>query len=253
MSSSVAARSPLPSARRNDIFQNVDSTSYLADLNKALGPLFDGIDRINEILTKFAITDFNSKSFWNRSSFAKYIGASLPGSQASFPFSAPTTAHNQVPESAEKEIDLEAFKRAFVLLVMRGFELFGAKQDGRPLSRATQKSYIDKVPRLTRIIVRCLSVPSPEPATQSGATQDVLQLQDVKDTIAFTQPITFDPYPYGPSVGDELFEAAAIRLLSMEDERSAVQGSSRTLTTANLQGLIQLLLLLRPRKQTLEK
>jgi len=165
---------------------------------------------------------------------------------AYYPFSALTAAHNRVPKSGEPEIDLEAFRRAFALLVLRGLELFGAKQNGRPFSRNFETSYTNKVPRLTRVIFRCLSVPSPELAVLSQATQKMLQCQDVKDTIAFTQPITFDAYPYGPSVGDEYFEAAASRLLRAEDERFAGRGLSCILPEADLQRLIQLLLLLRP-------
>ena len=131
---------------------------------------------------------------------------------------------------------------------MRGFELFGAKQDGRSLSRKEkiETSYTDKVPRLTRIIYRCLSSPLPESAPQIMATPEVHRFQDVKDTIAFTQPITYDPEPYGPSVGDELFEAAASRILCMEDEGSAAQWPYRLLPRGVLESLIQLLLLLRP-------
>ncbi len=97
-------------------------------------------------------------------------------------FSASRAAHTQVLNLGELEIDLEALKRAFALLVLRGFELFGAKQNGRPLSGNIEKSYADKVPRLTRVIFRCLSVPSPEAAAQFQATQEVPQLQDFRYT-----------------------------------------------------------------------
>lgn len=136
------------------------------------------------------------------------------------------------------------------MLVLRGFELFGARQDGDHLSfkwSNFEKHYTDKVPRLSRVIFRCLSVPSAEPAVpQAQATEEANRLQDIGDTIYFTQPLTYDPYPYGPSVGDEHFETAAKRLLCMDDERSANRGKSRTLPKADLQRLIQLLLVLRP-------
>ena len=146
------------------------------------------------------------------------------------------------------ELDLEAFIRASALLVNRSFELFGAKQDGRPLSRKTkiETSYTDKVPRLNRIIFRCLSFPLPESASLSLASQRKLPLQDVKDTIVFTQPITHDSYPNSPSVGDEQFEDAAVRLLRMDDERSATRWSSRIMSKTDLKSLIQLTLLLCP-------
>ena len=262
----LVGRSKVASAERTTqrFLQNVDSASCLVDLNIALGPLLDGVDHVDQVFAKFATTDSSGKRCWNRSNFAKYLDARLPGNQivtacvpflwriffssAFYPFSAPTPGHIQVSGSGEPEIDLEAFRRAFALLVMRGFELFGAKQDGRSLSRKhkIEMSYTDKVPRLTRIIFRCLSVPLPESAPQSQATREVLQLQDVKDTIAFTQPITYDSYPYGPSVDDKQFEAAASRLLRMEDERSGTRGSSRAIRPVNLKSLIQLLLLLCP-------
>lgn len=263
----LVGRSKVVSAKRTtqQYLQNVNSASCLVDLNKALGPLLDGVDHVDQVFAKFATTDSSGKSFWNRGNFAKFIDARLPGNQivtacvpllwrifcfsAFYPFSAPTTASIQVSGLGEPEIDLKAFRRAFALLVMRGFELLGAKQDGRPLSsrkRKIETAYTDKVPRLTRIIYRCLSVPLPGPARQSQAMQEVIQLQDVKDTIAFTQPITYDPYPYGPSVGDEQFEAAASRLQRMDDERSAIRGSSRIMSKADLKSLIRLLLLPRP-------
>ena len=220
---------------------NVNAASCLVDLLKTLGPLLDGADHADQVFEKFATTDSSGKSSWNRSNFAKNTEARLPGIQpmsacilllwriflfsVSYPFSPSITAHLQVSTSGEPEINLEAFRRAFALLVLHGFELFGAKQDGRSLSRETkiETSYTNKVPRLTRIIFKCLNFPLPEPAPQSQATQELLQLHDVKETIAFTQPITYDPYPYGPSVDDEQFEAAASRLLRMEDERSTTQ------------------------------
>ena len=262
----LVSRSKVAFAERTtqQYLQSVDSVSCLVDLNKALSPLLGGVDHVDQVFANFATTNDSGKSFWNRSSFARYIDARLPGDQivtacvpllwrifffsAFYPFSAPKTAHSQVSGFGESEIDLEAFRRAFALLVMHGFELFGAKQDGRSLSRKRkiETSYTDKVPRLSRIIFGCLSFPLPDSAPQFLAGQEVLQLYDVKDTITFTQPITYDQYPYGPSVGDEQFEAAASRLLRVEDERSAARGSSRMIPKTDLKILIQLLLVLRP-------
>ena len=243
---------------------NVNAASCSADLDKALDPLLGSIDHVDKVFAKFATVDSSGKSFWNRSNVATYVEARQPDnhtmsasvfllwrvllSSASYPFLPPIAAHTQVSSLGEPRIDLEAFRRAFALLVMRGFELFGAKQNGYPLSRKVkiETSYTDKVPRLTRIIFRCLSSPLPERAPQSQSTQEVLQVQDIRDTIAFTQPITYDQYPYGPSVGDKRFEAAASRLQRIEDERFATQISSGMIAKADLKNLIQLLLLLRP-------
>ena len=163
----------------------VNAASRSADLDQALGPLLDSIDHVDQIFANFATIGSSGKSFWNRNNFAKYVEARLPGiqtmnacvlvlwrislSSAFYPFSPPIAAHIKVSSSGESEIDLQAYKRAFALLIMRGFELFGAKQDGRPLSRKPkiETSYINKVPRLTRIIFRCLNSPLPEPAHPS--------------------------------------------------------------------------------------
>ena len=174
---------------------NVNAASCSAGLDKALDPLVDSIDHVDKVFAKFATVDSSGKSFWNRSKFATYVEARLSGNQtmsacvllllriflssASYPFSPPITAHNQVCCSGDQEIDLQAFRRAFALLPMRGFELFGAKQDGRPLSRKAkiETSYTDKVPRLTRIIFRCLSLA-------------LSWIQDSKHSLTSTKPIS---------------------------------------------------------------
>jgi len=72
--------------------------------------LIDGVDHINEVFARFATTDPSGKNLWNRSDFAKYLDARLPGneavtacipllwrifcSSAYYPFSASTVAHN---------------------------------------------------------------------------------------------------------------------------------------------------------------
>jgi hypothetical protein len=155
---------------------------------------------------------------WNRDSFARYINSRLPENLtvaicvpllwctfsigAYFPFSAP---------SNEPEIDVKAFRRAFAFIFSRGYELLGTKLNGRPFS--TETFYTDKVPRLARIVFRSLSTPWPQSGTQSQDPQELLQLQDIKDTIAFTQPIINDMQYGRATVADREFEAAAYRLL----------------------------------------
>jgi hypothetical protein len=230
---------------------NVNSTSCLIDLSNALEFLLCGVDHIDKVFAEFSMTNSNGERFWDQDHFTRYVSARLPGddamvacipllwrifvSSAFFPFSTPTTT------LGEAEIDLQAFRRAFALLAMRGFELLGAKQNGRPLVRKLETNYADKVPRLSRIIFRTLSQPSPE-----SAPQEVHQFRDIKDTIEYTQPITYDSYPYGPKVDHEQFEVAASRLARVEDERSAIRGSSQILSKTDLGSLVQPLLLLAP-------
>jgi hypothetical protein len=233
--------------------EDINSASCLNHLDKALDQLLDGIEDVEKIFSNYATTDPSGKRVWNRDSFARYINARLPenpavttcvpllwctfSTGAYFPFSA---------RSNEPEIDVKAFRRAFAFIVSRGYELLGAKSDGRPFSTNTEKSYTDKVPRLTRIVFRSLSTPWPQSGTQSQDPQESLQLQDIKDTIAFTQPIMNENMHHGrATVADGEFEAAAHRLLLADHKRSTVRGSSTAVSKADLQILIQLFLLQR--------
>ncbi|TVY62774.1 hypothetical protein LSUE1_G009202 [Lachnellula suecica] len=243
--------------------EDIDSSSCLKHLNKAVGQLLNGFDDVNKIFSIYVTTNSRGKRVLNRDSFARYITPKQPENPAVtncvpllwrifsigayFPFSASTTASGQVSgPSNEPDIDLEGFRRAFTFLVLRGYELLGAKSDGRPLSTATEKSYSDKVPRLARIIFESMSTLSPQSAPQSQTPQEPLRLQDFKDTIAFTQPIMNENMHHGrATVADREFEAAAHRLL-LADHGPAVGGSCAVSKT-DLQSLIQLLLLQRVR------
>ncbi|KAJ5213949.1 hypothetical protein N7449_001118 [Penicillium cf. viridicatum] len=233
--------------------EDINSASCLNHLDKALDQLLDGIKDVEKIFSNYATTNPSGKRVWNRDSFARYINARLPENPAVttcvpllwcifsigayFPFSAP---------SNEPEIDVKAFRRAFAFIVSRGYELLGAYSNGQPFSIITEKFYLDKVPRLTRIIFRSLSTPWPQSGTQSQDPEESLQLQDIKDTIAFTQPIINENMHHGrATVADGEFEAAAYRLLLADHERSTVRGSSIAVSKADLQILIQLFLLQR--------
>ncbi|EAW13515.1 uncharacterized protein ACLA_055630 [Aspergillus clavatus NRRL 1] len=214
--------------------EDINSASCLIHLDKALDQLLDGIKDVEKIFSNYATTNPSGKRVWNRGSFARYINARLPENPAAttcvpllwctfsigayFPFSAP---------SNEREIDVKAFRRAFAFIVLRGYELLGAKSNGQPFSTITEKFYTDKVPRLTRIVYRSLSTPWRQSGTQSQDPQESLQLQDIKDTIAFTQPIIKANMHHGrATVADGEFEAAAYRLLLADNKRSTVRGSS---------------------------
>lgn len=233
--------------------QNISDTSCLEDLDQALSPVLESVDNVNSIFAKFATQHSGGRAIWNERSFATYMDARLASnteldtfvpllwrillSGAYYPFLAP---HDN------PEVDLEAFRRAFAFLVMRGFELLGAKQNGRELFGTVENSQNAKRPRLSRIFFHCLSASSHSSSSESQASHKARRLQDIKDTIGFTQPITYDSYPQGPTVGEEHFDSAASRLLDVETELpTAVQGSSRTLLKSDLQQLLQLLLRLR--------
>ncbi|KAL8817921.1 MAG: hypothetical protein Q9191_008054, partial [Dirinaria sp. TL-2023a] len=236
--------------------RDVDIDSCLNDLHHALEQLLDGTNHVNEVFAQFATPANRGEGIWRESNFAKYIGAKLPDNEiiaahvsllwpiflhcAYFPFSG----------ILEKpEIGLEAFRRAFALLVLRGFDLLGAKQDGSPWSPQSniEIKYSDKVPRLTRIVFECLNIHSPGASSHSHSTHEDMLLQDVRDTMVFTQPITYDPYPYGPSIDGGQFEVAANRLLRRPNgEQPTKSASSRVIPKTKLSNLFQLLLLLRP-------
>jgi hypothetical protein len=232
---------------------DINSALSLTLLDKALHQLLDGIKDVDKTFSKYAISDPSGKRVWNRDSFARYITARLPenpalticvpllwctfSTGAYFPFSAP---------SNEPEIDVKAFKRAFAFIVTRGYELLGAMSDGRPFPTDRTKLYAEKVPRLTRIIFRSLNTLWRQTGTQSGDPQESLQVQDIQDTIAFTQPIINSAMIHGRAeVADEEFESAAHRLFLADHKLSTVKGSSNAVSKADLQSLIQLFLLQR--------
>ncbi|PCG97667.1 Hypothetical protein PENO1_062170 [Penicillium occitanis (nom. inval.)] len=228
--------------------EDINSASCLSHLDKALDQLLHGIKDVQKVFSNYATTNPSGKRVWNRESFARYINARLPENPvvttcvpllwstfcigAYFPFSVP---------SNEPEIDVKAFRRAFAFIVLRGYELLGAKSNGQPSPRSSEKFYTDKVPRLARIIFRSLSTPWPQSETQS---QGSFQLQDIKDTITFTQPIIIEDMRFGrASVADEEFEAAAYRLLLADHKQLIAKGSSIAVSKADLQILIRLFLL----------
>lgn len=230
--------------------EDINSASCLIHMDKALDQLLRGIKDVHKIFSNYATTNPSGKRVWNRDSFARYINARLPENPvvascvpllwctfsigAYFPFSAPPNG---------LEIDVKAFRRAFAFIVLRGYELLGAKSNGQPLRRGIEKSYTDKVPRLTRIIFRSLSTPWPQSGTQ---LQESLQLQDIKDTVAFTQPVIIEDMRFGrASVADEEFEAAAYRLQLADHKQLTVTGLSTAVSKADLQILIRLFLLQR--------
>lgn len=173
--------------------EDINSVSCLDHLDKALDQLLDGIKDVKKIFSNYATTNPSGKRVWNRDSFARYMNARLSENPtvaicvpllwctfsigAYFPFSPPSNA---------PEIDAKEFKRAFAFIVSRGYGLLGAKSDGQPFFTGTEKFYTDKVPRLTRILFRSSKTPWPQSGNQSQDPQELLQLQDIKDTIAFT-------------------------------------------------------------------
>ncbi|GAM40979.1 hypothetical protein TCE0_041r13745 [Talaromyces pinophilus] len=210
---------------------DIDSASCLNRLDKALDQLLDGIKDVGNIFSNYATTNPRAVTtciplLWRTFSIGAY-----------FPFSAP---------SKEPEIDFKAFRRAFALIVLRGYEPLGAKSNGVPFLTSTENFYTDKVPRLARIIFRSLSTSWPQLGAQSQDPQESPRLQDIKDTIAFVQPIILEDMRFGrANVSDREFEAAAYRLLLADYKRSIVRGSPIAVRKADLQILVQLFLLRR--------
>ena len=233
--------------------EDTNSASCLHRLDKSLAQLLDGIKDVDKIFSEYSTANPSGKRVWNRDSFASYITARLPenlaittcipllwctfSTGAYFPFLA---------RSNEPEIDIKAFRRAFAFIISRGYELLGAMSNGRPLPKMLESFYIDKMPRLTRIIFRSLSTSWLQSGTQAQNLQESLQLQDIKDSIAFTQPVMNSDMRHGrATVADGEFEAAARRLLLANHKRSTITGSSTVVSKADLQNLIQLFLLQR--------
>lgn len=221
-------------------------------LSKALGPLLNGTKNVDSIFRFYARTNDSSKRLWNEDSFTRFLQTRPPENTAviaciptlwhafciaaSFPFS---------PRSKDAEIDANDFRRAFAFLMTRGYELLGAKSDGSSLDENDFKaSYADKVPRLARIIFRSLSTPGLQFAAEPGHLHESLQPQDIKDSIAFTQPILVDDLSIEtPRATAEKWDAAANRVLLADHAQSKASSLSLTVTKADLQNIIQLFLL----------
>lgn len=232
----------------------INPDSCLVLLNKILRHLLHGTNDVDCIFKSNATTDRSGKRLWNRDNFAVYLQSKLPGNAAvsastpilwcafctaaAFPFSL---------QSNNPEIDINDFGRAFVFIVTRGYELLGARSDGSTSDwKDSRESYADKVPRLARIIFRSLSVPGVHSAPPSQNSHESLQLQDIKDTISFTQPIMNQELSIEPSrAADEEWEAAAQRVHLADHKQSRSSESPIAISKANFQILVQLCFLQR--------
>ncbi|KAJ5966675.1 hypothetical protein N7501_002923 [Penicillium viridicatum] len=214
--------------------EDINSASCLIHLDKALGQLLDGVKDAEKTFSNYATTDPSGKLMWNRDSFARYIDARLPEN--------PTVAICVPLLWCTFSIG------AFLGTVKRTRNRYQSEPSQMAgLFPQSQKGFTPiKVPRLARIVFRSLSTPWPQSGTQSQDPQELLQLQDIKDTIAFTQPIINEDIRYGrATVADGEFEAAAYRLLLADSKQLTVRGSCIAVSKADLQILIQLFLLQR--------
>jgi hypothetical protein len=76
------SRVAIAERKTREYLHNVNSTSCLVDLGKALKPLLGGVDHVDKVFAKFSATNSNGKRFWDRDHFARYIDARLPGDHA---------------------------------------------------------------------------------------------------------------------------------------------------------------------------
>lgn len=238
--------------------QDVTTASCLEDLSTCLKPMLNIDDSIDKVFERFASND--DVPVWREGNFTKYFEAKFGEhatlvtsvgtlwhvflSAAYFPFSPEQVGHES---SDSRCIGHEAFIRAYSLLVLRGFELIGNKQDGNSLSwnRAKDRSYAEKTPRLARIICSCL---------RGRSAPDDNQLQDVKDVLGLTQPVTWSAHPFAPSaVTEDDFDTTAKRLLQGSSGEKVVTERSGSVSKAQLQNLVQMLLLVRLEDEILRK
>ncbi|KAH7072900.1 hypothetical protein BKA63DRAFT_554538 [Paraphoma chrysanthemicola] len=232
----------------------INPDSCLILFTKILLQLLDGTKDVDSIFKSNATTDRSGKRVWKRDNFAGFLQSRLPGnaavtasipilwctfcSAAVFPFSL---------QSNNPDLDMDDFRRAFVLVVTRGYELLGAKSDGSPSDRrGSIESYADKVPRLARIIFRSLSTPWVQSATPARNSHKSLQLQDIKDTISFTRPIIPQEIFIQPlREANEEWDAAARRVQLADHKQPGSSESPIAISKANFQRLVQLLFLQR--------
>lgn len=242
-----------------DYLQSSTRSSCLKALDAALAQLLKGVKHVNRVFSQHATVDSSGKLVWQRSSFIRHIGQRLPPditTHASLLWHMFLTAayYPFVPEPIDCDddatLDLTAFRRAFAFLVLNGWDLYGLKQDGSYIKNCGERvqpiRLSPKVPRLARIIFRCL-------VTYSSASQDMersqddSRFQDIKDTLLFTQPL-FKRTIEAPKDLTEEYDAATIRLLDEEHSRFSTDLAPDLLRAEHLQNLVQLFLLLRPGK-----
>lgn len=249
-----------------DYLQSSTRSSCLEALDAALSQLLKGVRHVNQVFSQHATVDSAGKLVWTRSSFDQRIGQRLPPDTTTF---APLLWHMFlsaayypfVPEPIDCDddatLDLTAFRRAFAFLVLNGRDLYGLKQDGSYIKNCGERvqpiRLSHKVPRLARIIFRCLVTYS-SASQNMEKSQDDSRFQDIKDTLLFTQPLpkrTFTPLL--PRDLATEYDAATNSLLGEENSHLAADLGPHLLQTQKLQNLLQLLLLLRPAKNVWRK
>ncbi|EAT88218.1 hypothetical protein HBH56_092490 [Parastagonospora nodorum] len=190
----------------------IDPDSCLILLTKVLRQLLDGTKDVESIFKSNATTDRSGKCGWERDNFAGFLQSRLPGNEA-------VTASVPILWSD------------------------GSTSDWKD----SRESYAEKVPQLPRIIFRSSSIPWVRSATPpSWNSYESLHLQDIKETISFTQPIITQEFSIEPlREADEEWEAAARRVQLTGYKQSGLSESPIAISKAHFERLVQLLFLQR--------
>jgi hypothetical protein len=216
--------------------QTATPTSCLRDLSRELDRLCikrEGASAqiyVDQIFSQRCLISAAGPKVWNQSCFAGHLESKYPSQQLPvlilwqmFSFAAYYPFGFMGP--GEAVIDIQAFRRAFALLVLGGF--------GRLSTAFTEKytaRYEERVVRLTRIVYESLGFNSSRSMSQDdhGQKQTVTTVEadeaahtfrreEIKSLLYSLEPVGYARHPYRytipPSINHELFNNTSDRLL----------------------------------------
>lgn len=220
-----------------DHLQNISQDDLLVALSNALEKEIpqEAQSHADQVFDKFAIKDDKGLPGWNASCFERFVQVQysdqdVSSSTISFLwhcfisagfFPLPQSQHNQI-------LDQESFKRAYILLVLQGIQLYGTKQKDTTNRRRDDAGDDEKVPIIARFIYHCVARSRTNASETERKKQDERILHNIQNSLHFTTPLNrdrdempnfpaSDMYIPGPVVDARLFRDCAERLYSDRD------------------------------------
>nr|POE60994.1 hypothetical protein CFP56_64703 [Quercus suber] len=259
-------------SKLTDYLQAVTAPAVLTGVDDVLSPLLEsGVIPVDQLFEQYAIRDADHDCFWQKTTFDRFAAEKFGDHEiltsyssvlwhmfcgaANYPFAA-TASLTSMPDSISEEdvrLDLQAFRRACALLVLRGWELFPSDddRDGSRQYGPSERASSDKVSQLARAIFKCMSVSISRPRSEPSMEQDTWEVEIIRNTLIFVHPrrpeapnirgATFKPASFV-----EHFDSAAKRLLQDGDVQSDTTSTTASLIAMDdLRQIMHLLLLVR--------
>lgn len=229
----------------HEYLQTLDSERLLSALSSALEYTLPRDRYVDQVFDKFAT---GTPSVWNQDCFERFLHAQY-GMTDIISDTAPLLWHciasaGGFPLPVVYSLDKAAFSRAFNLLVLQGFQLFGARRDGLERGFYMNDRYASVLPRAARIIYTCLTRSSPaldsSPSDIEAAHERTLQ--NYQDCIHLAQPLTYQCMKLVSHSKADLFRETAQRL-HHSDSDTAKASPLHRVQYADFQALMGLLLL----------